>query len=66
MTQLNREQWDVLSRLLDEALELPFEERAAWLSEQRVQHPELVAELQRLLERYRNLQRTDLPKAYTP
>lgn len=40
MTQLNREQWDVLSRLLDEALAA----RNEVLSKQRKAHPGLAAD----------------------
>lgn len=41
--------WQALSALLDEALELPPEQRAAWLDTRRRSHPELAARLEQLL-----------------
>lgn len=46
----NSGDWSTLSRLLDEALELPDHSRAAWLAEQRITNPELAAELEALLK----------------
>jgi len=51
MTQLNREEWAALSRLLDEALELPPGDRAQWIAERRLENPEMAAELEALLDR---------------
>ncbi len=51
MARFTREEWGVLSRLLDEALELPPDARLAWIAEQREKHPALIAEIEGLLER---------------
>jgi serine/threonine protein kinase/tetratricopeptide (TPR) repeat protein len=51
MTQLNREEWAALSRLLDEALEMPAGDRAQWIAERRLENPEMAAELEALLDR---------------
>ena len=44
------EDWNTLSRLLDEALDLPVEERDPWLDEITESQPELAPALRRLLE----------------
>jgi serine/threonine protein kinase/Tfp pilus assembly protein PilF len=49
MMRFSREDWAALSRLLDEALEVPEDERAAWIAEQRAINPALGAELETLL-----------------
>ncbi|HTE47758.1 MAG TPA: hypothetical protein VK636_21120 [Gemmatimonadaceae bacterium] len=51
MARFTQSEWASLSRLLDEALELSPEQRATWIAEQRESHPELVTELEALLER---------------
>jgi serine/threonine protein kinase/tetratricopeptide (TPR) repeat protein len=51
MARFSQAEWAALSRLLDEALELPLEERAAWIATQRDEHPLLVTELEALLAR---------------
>ena len=51
MRQFNQAEWAELSRLLDEALELPAAQRREWIATQRVQHPELASELEALLAR---------------
>lgn len=43
------EEWRVLSALLDEALDLPSDERAPWLARQAAVHPTLVDRLSALL-----------------
>src|SRR5690349_19412714 len=47
----SRDEWDELSRLLDEALDIAPELREAWLQEQRAAHPGVIAELEALLGR---------------
>ena len=50
MTRFSHEDWPALSRLLDEALELPERARVAWLANQRAQNPVVAAELEALLD----------------
>jgi eukaryotic-like serine/threonine-protein kinase len=49
--QLGGDEWRELSRLLDEALDMPPELRAAWLDAQRAAHPQIAADLEALLKR---------------
>jgi len=56
MTRFSQEQWAALSRLLDEALDIPESDRAAWLAGRRADHPELAPELESLLGRERNIE----------
>ena len=49
MAVIDRDRWRELQPLLDRALELPDEERAAWLGDLRARSPELAAELAALL-----------------
>ncbi|MEP6472799.1 MAG: serine/threonine-protein kinase, partial [Gemmatimonadota bacterium] len=49
MPRFSKENWPHLSPLLDEALELAPEARAAWLERHRVSHPSLAVELEALL-----------------
>ncbi|MEO8881266.1 MAG: serine/threonine-protein kinase [Gemmatimonadaceae bacterium] len=51
MTAFTPDEWATLSALLDSALDLPPESRAAWLAEQRIAHPALAPELEALLGR---------------
>jgi len=51
MTQFSQENWPSLSKLLDEALDLAAEDRAAWLAERRAENPALAEELEALLDR---------------
>ena len=51
MKQRSRDEWDELSRLLDEALDIAPELREGWLEAQRAAHPSVVAELESLLSR---------------
>ena len=51
MARFSQAEWAALSRMLDEALELPRDQRAAWIAEQRAEHPSLAAELEALLAR---------------
>ncbi|HKD17692.1 MAG TPA: serine/threonine-protein kinase, partial [Thermoanaerobaculia bacterium] len=50
MANLGPERWRVVSSHLDEALELPEAERAAWLSRLRLRDPTLAGDIQALLE----------------
>jgi serine/threonine protein kinase/Flp pilus assembly protein TadD len=50
MMRANSDDWSALSRLLDEALDLPEESRATWIAEQHIRNPELAAELEALLK----------------
>ena len=47
---IDRDRWQTLEPLVDRALELPDEERAAWLAELRTTSPAMAAELAELLE----------------
>src|SRR5262245_24929918 len=49
MAVIDRDRWRELARLLDRALELTDEQRAAWLGELRARSPDLAAELVALL-----------------
>lgn len=49
MTGMSKDLWTRIEPLLDQALELPPEERAAWLSRLRAQEPTLAAEVAALL-----------------
>ncbi|HSU94556.1 MAG TPA: tetratricopeptide repeat protein [Gemmatimonadaceae bacterium] len=51
MKELSRAEWDELSRLLDEALDIAPEHRAAWLGAQGAGRPRVIAELEALLNR---------------
>src|SRR5215813_5583590 len=46
------EQWRALSPYLDKALEIPTEERAAWLDLLREENPSLATDLQALLKEH--------------
>ncbi|MEP7087256.1 MAG: serine/threonine-protein kinase [Gemmatimonadota bacterium] len=59
MTRFSNEDWPELSRLLDEALELPTDARLAWLAAQRAQHPSIAAELEALLRQETTMDRAD-------
>jgi serine/threonine protein kinase/tetratricopeptide (TPR) repeat protein len=49
MATINPDRWRVLSPYLDDALDTPTEERAAWLAGIRARDPALAAELQSML-----------------
>jgi eukaryotic-like serine/threonine-protein kinase len=49
MTTSKYERWQLLSRLLDEAMDMPESERAPWLSTLRNEDPEMAATLERAL-----------------
>lgn len=51
MSSLTPEQWQALSRYLDQALTLSGEERARWLESLRAEDPVLAGQIQELLER---------------
>ena len=51
MSVIDRDRWKKLEPLIDQALELPDRERAAWLGELRSRAPELAAELVAFLAR---------------
>jgi serine/threonine protein kinase len=48
--RMSRERWDVVSPLLDTALELQGEERSAWIASLRARDPTLAADVASLLE----------------
>jgi eukaryotic-like serine/threonine-protein kinase len=50
LPDLSREHWQLVSPLLDRALEMAGEERSVWLASLRAQDPTLAAELETLLE----------------
>jgi eukaryotic-like serine/threonine-protein kinase len=54
--RFNKERWLAVSPLLDQALELAGEERAAWLAGLRAREPLLTTDLEKLLEQHRDLQ----------
>jgi serine/threonine-protein kinase len=56
MTRISRERWEQLRPLFDTALELPPEQRAAWLRDQSRADPSLVADLEDLLDREARLE----------
>jgi serine/threonine protein kinase len=49
MTTSKHDRWQLLSRLLDEAMDMPEAERAPWLSALRNEDPEMAATLERAL-----------------
>jgi serine/threonine-protein kinase len=49
VTLLDRDRWDALEPLLDQALDLPGPERGLWLARLRAAQPELAGELELLL-----------------
>jgi hypothetical protein len=55
MSTLSPDQWLAVSPYLDQALDLPDEERQAWLASLREQDPTLAAHLQTLLDEHRVL-----------
>jgi hypothetical protein len=55
VTRIDSTRWSELSPLLDQALELSGEERAAWLQALRTMRPEVAAELQTLLAELQSL-----------
>ncbi len=57
MTKLTPDRWRAVSQHLDRVLELPEDERAAWLSAFRRQQPELATDLEELVEEHRTLTR---------
>jgi serine/threonine protein kinase/tetratricopeptide (TPR) repeat protein len=52
MSTVDPDRWKVVSPYLDQVLETPEEERAAWLASFHEQNPELAADLQSLLEEH--------------
>src|SRR5262249_50694977 len=57
MSLLSNERWQVLSRHLDDALEMSEPERTAWLASLRAPDPALAADLAALLEERSSLSR---------
>ena len=57
MSVLSGDRWRVVSPYLDRALEMPDQERVAWLETLRVQDPALAADLEALLEERSQLSR---------
>jgi len=55
MDVLERERWRVISRHLDEVLEIEADKRADWLAALRQRDPSLAADLQMLLDEHREL-----------
>ncbi len=55
MSKLSPDQWEALSPLLDEALELTDDERLAWLAALRAENPTLAQQLEALLQEHREL-----------
>ena len=49
MPRIDPDRWRELQPMLDHALELPADERAAWLEHVHAQHPELAADIAALL-----------------
>src|ERR1700691_4751517 len=49
MTTSNQERWQLLSRLWDQAMDMPEAERAPWLRALRSEDPEMAATLERAL-----------------
>lgn len=59
MTPSGHDDWPALSSLLDEALDLPADQRTAWLAGQRAKDPQLAVKLEELLEREGRLEAED-------
>ena len=59
MAEMDPVRWRELSAFLDEALELPSTERLAWLEALRARDPKIAEELQPLLGRLENLEKSD-------
>ncbi len=59
MARFSKDDWEALTPLLDEALELPPSELAAWLARHRISHPSLAAEVESLLRREPAVERDD-------
>jgi serine/threonine-protein kinase len=57
MSKLTPERWRAVSPHLDRVLDLPEEERAAWLAAFRQQQPDLAVDLETLVEEQRTLTR---------
>jgi eukaryotic-like serine/threonine-protein kinase len=57
MAKLTHDRWQAVSTHLDRVLELPEDERAAWLSAFRKEQPELATDLEALVEEHRTLTR---------
>ncbi len=57
MSLESRDRWQVVSPCLDRALEIPENERGAWLEELRAEEQDLAAEVEGLLEERRALNR---------
>lgn len=57
MSKLTADRWRAVSQHLDRVLELPEEERAAWLSAFRRQNPQPATDLEELVEEHRTLTR---------
>ncbi len=55
MSTLSPDQWQAVSPYLDQALDMPDEERKAWLTALGEQNPTLAAHLQKLLDEHRVL-----------
>ncbi len=55
MSTLSPDQWQAVSPYLDQALDMPEEERAAWLATLREQDPAMAAHVQALLDEHRAL-----------
>ena len=67
---MDHDRWRLLSPLLEHALDLPVEERDAWLAAQRRRDPKLAAEIEALLDEERALHSEQFleqgPSAFTP
>ncbi len=57
--KITAEQWSLVSGLLDEAVELPGEQRAAWLESLDGLDDSLKAELRSFLERHARIESSD-------
>jgi len=66
MSKLSPEQWQILSPYLDQALELPDDERSAWLAALRREDAALAAQLETLLAEHRALSEEGFLEAKTP
>ena len=57
MSDLDRDRWRAVSLRLDEALELPENERAQWMAALRERDPSLAEDLRALLEEHETVRR---------
>src|SRR5690348_16506157 len=55
MPSSSSEFWRAVGPYLDQALDMPEEERSAWLVQVREQNPEMAATLEKLLQEHREL-----------